>query len=272
MTFYDAHNHLHDSRLTPYLAGIEMELEAIGVGAVVVNGTSPADWPQVVDLARASRLPIIPSYGLHPWEWTSAPRDWADLLRAALDRDPTAGVGEIGLDRWKSDLPWDGQEAVFATQLAIAAEYNRPASIHCLRAWGACVERLTTGPLPVRGVLLHSFSGSMEVAERLIACGAYFSFCGAFMREKQVRTRAVFQALPLDRILVETDAPDQCPPRPQITHPLSDEAGQPLNHPAHLVAVYQALADLRGMPLADLCARVAANFRRLFGPIHSAGR
>ena len=77
----------------------------------------------------------------------------------------SAAVGEIGLDRWKEGLNYEGQEDVFVTQLRIAAERNLPASIHCLKAWGRILELLQEGPVPERGFLLHSYGGPTEMVQ-----------------------------------------------------------------------------------------------------------
>ena len=88
----------------------------------------------------------------------------------------SAAVGEIGLDRWKEGLNYEGQEDVFVTQLRIAAERNLPASIHCLKAWGRILELLQEGPVPERGFLLHSYGGPTEMVQAFAQLGAYFSF------------------------------------------------------------------------------------------------
>ena len=94
--------------------------------------------------------------------------------------------------------------------------------------------------------------------------GAYFSFPGYYLHERKLRQRETFRAIPPDRLLIETDAPDQPLPADKIQHPLTDPTGQPLNHPANLPAVYAGLAIFLDEPLAMLTARIAENFTRLF--------
>ena len=96
--------------------------------------------------------------------------------------------------------------------------------------------------------------------------GGYFSFNAYFLHARKAATRAVFQRLPLDRLLVETDAPDMAPPPECHPQPLTDPEGRPIHHPADLALAYQALADLRGVPLEVLVAQVRENFSRLFAP------
>jgi len=235
----------------------------MGVAKMVVNGSCEEDWPQVADIAK--RFPeVLPSFGYHPWYLHERSRAWQKNLVGFLDATPSA-VGEIGLDRWKPDLPYEGQEEAFAWQLRLAAERNLPASIHCLKAWGRLHELLRDNPRPARGFLLHSYGGSKEMVGPLAKRGAYFSFPGYFMHERKARQREAFQAVPLERLLIETDAPDQLLPDDKNRFPLSDAEGKPLNHPANLAAIYEFMAQEHGLPVADFAARIEENFVRLFG-------
>jgi TatD DNase family protein len=277
--FFDAHNHLQDEWLAPHLARIAARLPSLGVRRAVVNGTHEADWPHVVELSR-QYLWALPSFGLHPWHVGNRSPVWREKLVALLDAHPAAGVGEIGLDRWMLDrarpddprlaglrrAPLLEQREVFTTQLAIAAERNLPATIHCLEAWGALEEILNTTVLPARGFLLHAYGGSADLLPRFIERGAYFSFNGYFLGERKERQRAVFRTVPIDRLLVETDAPAMPLPQTWRTHKLPPApTGEPVNHPGNLEAVYAGLASLRGLSLPELAARVQENFERLFG-------
>ena len=147
----------------------------------------------------------------------------------------------------------------------MAAERNLPVTIHCLDAWGPLLQALRKSPRPERGFLLHAYGGSAELARDFSALGAYFSFNGYFLGERQAAKRAVFAGLPMDRLLVETDAPAMPPPsfsRPYSLPGLAD--GNSVNHPANIGAVYAGLATLRHLPLDTLAMQIAENFRRLF--------
>ena len=116
--------------------------------------------------------------------------------------------------------------------------------------------------------MLHSFGGSEELVAPLVELGAYFSIPGYFAHERKQRRRAAFKRVPPDRLLIETDAPDQLLPPERIQYPLRDPAsGKELNHPANLAAVYRFVAELLDEPLECLAARVEQNFWRLFGRI-----
>ena len=263
MNFYDAHNHLQDNRFAGRQSELLASCEKSGVVKMVVNGACESDWPQVLALARENKM-VLPSFGCHPWYLHERTPDWLKNLERYLDAVASA-VGEIGLDRWKPDLPYAGQEEVFLGQLKIAAERNLPVSIHCLQAWGRLLELIQTNPRPARGFVLHSFGGPAEMVPALAKLGAYFSFPGYFLHERKLKQREAFRKVPSDRLLIETDAPDQHLPLEKILHPLTGADGQPLNHPANLVAVYVGLAEFLGEKTESLAARVEENFLRLFG-------
>ena len=226
-------------------------------------------------------LQIIPSFGYHPWYIHERTGDWLKNLTTFLDKIPSA-VGEIGLDRWKPGLPYEGQDEVFITQLRLAAERNLPVSIHCLQAWGRMLEILKTEPRPACGILLHSYGGPKEMLKPFADLGAYFSLPGYYAHERKQRQRETFKHVPPDRLLIETDAPDQMLPADQCSvlsiqnrepggrhvYSLTDAAtGKPINHPANLAAVYQFAAGLFGETVEALAARVEQNFLKLFGRI-----
>lgn len=230
---------------------------------MVVNGSCEQDWPQVVSLARAHPL-VLPSLGCHPWYAQERSSDWEKSLMDWLDRIPESGVGEIGLDRWKPGLDYAGQEEVFLRQLHLAAERDRPVSIHCLRAWGRLHELLRHNPRPRRGFLLHSYGGPREMIAPFAKLGAYFGFPGYFLHERKTPQRETFKQVPPDRLLVETDAPDQLLPQNRSAHPLTGPEDQPINHPANLRAVYLGLAQTLGEAPESLAVLIEQNFWRLF--------
>ena len=266
MKFYDSHNHLQDERLAPYLGQIIPEVTAGGVARMVVNGSCEADWEQVAQLAREHAF-VVPSFGYHPWYIRERTADWEENLAQHLDSMPSA-VGEIGLDRWIKDFDLEDQEKVFVRQLRMAAERNVPASIHCLQAWGKLEEVLRREPRPACGFILHSFGGPEEMIPPLTKLGGYFSLPGYFAHERKSRQRAAFKKVPIERLLIETDAPDQCLPeeRTRFALPPTKE-GKPVNHPANIAAVYSFAAELLEMDPTILANQVEENFLRLFRPV-----
>jgi len=265
VTLYDAHNHLQDDRLKPHLSAVMAAVQAASISRMVVNGACEDDWPAVLQLARQFPC-VLPSFGYHPWYVKDRTPAWQPALVNCLDQVPSA-IGEIGLDRWIKDHDTAQQEEVFLWQLRLAAERNLPVSIHCIQAWGRLLEILQSEPLPRCGFLLHSYGGPPEMIPALARLGACFSLPGYFAHERKSRQRETFRHVPPDRLLIETDAPDQPLPPARVRFPLLDSAGKPVNHPANLGAVYEFAAELLGEPLDKLAARVESNFLRLFGAV-----
>lgn len=283
MPVYDAHNHLQDERLTAWRESILDTCRSAGIRRMVVNGACAEDWPEVARLAAGNPDLVIPSLGWHPWYLHERGNGWEAEFREWLDRVPGACVGEIGLDRWILEQPaglraryvpalgnaepasFDEQVAVFRFQLAEAAVRGLPVSIHCLQCWGRMLEILEEGPVPACGFLLHSYGGPAEMIGEFARLGAYFSFPGYFLHPRKERQREVFRRVPLERLLVETDAPDQSPSEEYLVHRLEGSVGgRPLNHPANLVGIQRALAGVLGLAPDRLEIQLEENFRRLF--------
>lgn len=257
---FDAHNHLQDPRLDPWRATLLAELPRHGIAGMVVNGTSAADWPAVAALARMDAR-VQPAFGLHPWHLEGRGPDWREELEAWLREFPEAVVGEFGLDRWMRDPDLPAQRQCFLAQMDLAVRLERVATIHCLRAWGLLEELLRAAPRPGRGFLLHSYGGPVELVPVFARLGASFSVSPWFGHEAKADRLAVFRQVPLERLLIETDAPDMAPPVELDREPLPDG----LNRPGNLRVSLEVLARVRPEPVDVLEAQLAENHRRLFG-------
>jgi TatD DNase family protein len=256
--YCDAHCHLQDPRLEDRLEAIVTECRAQDIVKMVVNGTQESDWDTVADLAVRFPGLVIPSYGLHPWWSRERSGSWLEALEQRLRSEPHAHVGETGLDRWMDEPDPIDQEAVLRAHLDLAVRYDRAISLHCLRAWGQLLDVLKSQPLPRRGFLLHSYGGPAEMVRTFADLGAYFSFPGYFLGKAKEKKQAAFREVPEDRLLFETDAPDQLLPEELDRYTLSDSAsGRRLNHPANLPVIYEH--DPAASP-----ETIARNFHRLF--------
>jgi TatD DNase family protein len=262
MIIHDAHLHLHDPRLNRHREKILNDLKRLPLGFAVVNGTNENDWEAVALLASEHDF-IIPSFGLHPWNVACRSEDWKSNLLTRLET-PRACIGEIGVDKWIPDADVQAQSEAFLYQFQIAAERNLPASIHCLKAWGLLLDLIQQGPIPQRGFLIHSYGGSEEMIEPFGKLGAYFSVSGYFFHERKQEQLNVFRTVPLERLLIETDAPDMLGPGKVQAEYLLDDEGHSLNHPANLLKIYEKTAAFLGMPVESLAAQVDENFRRFF--------
>lgn len=263
MELRDAHCHYQFAEV-PY-AAVE-QARADGVGQAMVNGSAPADWDDVAALGRRDPRNRV-SFGLHPWDVPAAPAGWEDRLREILVAHPTAGVGEMGLDRWVKDFDPVAQEAAFRAQLALAVELDRALTIHCVKAVGPLMDIVRAAELPRRGFLLHSWNGPAELVPELARLGAYFSFSAHHLIPRKADLRVQFAAaIPRERILIETDAPALCPaPEFRLRELAPDAAGVEQNHPSNLVRINAELARTMGVTTAQSAALTADNFARLFG-------
>lgn len=262
MEFADAHCHYQFAEL-PYEAVEQARRE--GVTWAMVNGSAPIDWPDV--LALFQRDPRnLPAFGLHPWDVSSAPSNWLETLHHFLLATPQATVGEIGLDQWIKGYDIVAQEKALRAQLALAVELNRPASIHCVKAMDPLLGILRRDALPKRGFLMHSWNGPVELVPELVALGAYFSFSAYHLQPRKMHLRQQFaSAIPLHRILIETDAPALCPAPEFRVHslPLASD-GSECNHPANLIINNRELACTRGLKPEIMAKQTLENFQQLF--------
>ncbi len=191
MRFSDAHGHFHTFGLEKPL--LEKCRRAI------CCGTHPGDWQEVLCLSdRDSR--IEPAFGLHPWYLAEAQPDWLETLRGLLGETPRASIGEIGLDRTRRSPALDEQEVALRSQLAMALEFRRPVTLHCVRAWGRLLRVLDEAIPPDWPVMLHDFRAPGEMIPLFLArSGSLFSF-GALPCIETLRE------IPAHRIVYESDA------------------------------------------------------------------
>jgi TatD DNase family protein len=261
--YHDAHNHLQHPALRPHLAEILSTVRALPVNWMVVNGTAESDWEKVAEMAKELSF-VIPSFGLHPWFLSERSKNWEEALRTYLTQTSCA-VGEVGLDLWMQNSDLQLQKKILRIHLELAAEFQRPITIHCLRAWSELLELLPTVPIPNCGFLLHSYSGPTRMIEKFLPFGSYFSFSGYFLSRGKEEKAQTFREVPYDRLLVETDAPDMPLPAERNQFPLPNAAGfERPNHPANIQAVVRGLAEIRKRPEDELLRMIGQNFRRLF--------
>ncbi len=154
-----------------------------------------------------------PFHGIHPWEADGVGDPDAALgaVRAALAADPSAGVGEIGMDRLKAKTISDAQRSIFVRQLAMAAELHRPVVLHGAKCWGEVVKACQRHAGAIPSFLFHGFSRSDGLIPAIAALNGFVSAGSAVLNDHAVNYRAMLKKVPLDRLLVETDADDDVP-------------------------------------------------------------
>ncbi|MES2858045.1 MAG: TatD family hydrolase [Pseudomonadota bacterium] len=224
---------------------------AAGVARQVVPAVDAASWPKLKQVCAG--LPgLYPAYGLHPMYLAAHQPAHLDLLREWIARERPVAVGECGLDFFVEGLDAQVQAVYFDGQLRIARDFDLPVIVHARRAVDAVIAAFRRiGGL--RGVV-HSFSGSAEQAAQLHKLGFMLGIGGPVTYERARRLRDVVARMPIDQLLLETDAPDQ---------PDANHRGE-RNEPAYLTKVLEVVATLRGVPPDQVAAATSANAVRLF--------
>ncbi|HBN52944.1 MAG TPA: DNAase [Stenotrophomonas sp.] len=252
MQLVDSHCHLDAPEFDGDRDAMVARAKAAGVAAMVVPAITAASWPGLRQ-ACASDSALHPAYGLHPMFLGEHRPEHLDELRDWLERERPCAVGECGLDFFVEGLDADAQRRYFDAQLQLAREFGLPVIVHARRAVEEVIHTLRRiGGL--RGVV-HSFSGSPEQARQLWDMGFLLGLGGPVTYPRANRLRALAATMPLEFLLLETDAPDQ---------PDAGIRGQ-RNEPARLPAIAAAIAGLRGQPVEEVAAQTTANARRLFG-------
>lgn len=247
----DSHVHTDDERFEHDRDLVLQSARAAHIMAQIIPAVSRRLWPRV-KLLCSQHSDLFACYGLHPCFCNEHSTEDIDELGTWLGREHPVAVGECGLDYHTAGGDKALQQRLFAAQLALAREFNLPIVIHAYKAVEDVI-RMIRSSGHSSGVV-HSFNGSSQQAHRLIDLGYKLSFGGAVTFERAKRLRQLFSQLPLEAILLETDAPDQ----PDTYH-----NGQ-RNQPAYLVDVWRNLSKLREESADDIAWVTSRNAITLF--------
>lgn len=248
----DTHVHLDVDEFDADRDAVIARARAAGVVAQVVPAIDARGWPRVREVC-AAHADVHAAYGLHPMFLDRHEDAHLDALREWIARERPVAVGECGLDHFVDGLDRDRQRALFDAQLRIARDADLPVIVHARRAVDDVIAAIRrVGGL--RGVV-HSFAGSREQAEALWRLGFAIGLGGPVTYPRARRLREIAATMPLEHLVLETDAPDQ---------PDADHRGQ-RNEPARLVHVLHAIAALRDEEAAHIAACTTRNAARLFG-------
>lgn len=226
----------------------------VGVRKIIVPATESANFSRVLALAEQFP-PLFAALGLHPIVIEHHADDCLDKLEQILDTrsQKVVAVGEIGLDLYRDDPQFARQEFLLEAQLRLAKRYCLPVILHSRRTHDTLAMHLKRQNLPRTGVV-HGFSGSLQQAERFVQLGYKIGVGGTITYPRASKTRDVMARLPLDALLLETDAPDM---------PLNGFQGQP-NRPEQAVRVFEVLCELRPEPEEVIADALYRNTTALF--------
>lgn len=257
MQLIDTHTHLDfpdfDTERTALLA----RSRALGVERMVVLGVYVENWQRLWQLCQ-EQDGLYAAFGLHPVYLQQHQTEHLHMLRDWLQRlaghPKLCAVGEFGLDYYVENLDRERQQALFEAQLKLAAEFELPALLHVRRAHAATIATLKRVKLK-RGGIIHAFAGSYEEAREYIRLGFKLGLGGAPTWPQALRLHKVIARLPLEAIVLETDAPDMAPAMyPGLR-----------NSPEHLPDICTALAELCDVTPEALATASSYNARQLFG-------
>lgn len=263
--FFDSHCHFDFADFDQDREKVWHDCNARGIQQLIIPGVEPEQWQTAAAIAEQHKNIFI-GVGLHPhWVQTSGIKKdlvaddvaaYLSQLREQLQNNihqkKCVAIGECGLDTF-IETPMDLQQQVLEVHLQLAQEVELPLIIHCRKAHNELFALLQQYHLPAGGVI-HAFSGSYELAARYWTMGFRLGIGGTITYERAQKTRRAVKQLPLEAILLETDAPDM---------PLSGKQGE-RNSPENILAIAQTLADLRGETLATIAAQTTRNAQTLF--------
>src|SRR5215472_12975519 len=256
MDLIDSHAHIDFPQFAEDREAMLERARAAGVNTLLAIGTGPG--PEKLDAA----IPfadqndwIYTSVGVHPHEAKEVTETHLDELERLAKHPKVIAWGEIGLDYFYDHSPRDVQAKVFSEQMTLAQSAKLPIIIHCRDAWTDCLDQLEREWKPTGlGGILHCFSSTIEDAQRGIDMGFLISFAGNSTYPKASNIRDVAKALPLEKILIETDSPFLAPQAHRGRR----------NEPAYVAEVAKATASVRDLSPDEIAAATSENFRRLF--------
>jgi TatD DNase family protein len=260
---FDSHCHLDAPEFDDDREAVWARAEAAGVCAAIIPAVEPASWEKTLDAARPGVRAA--ALGIHPHYLANLDdRGLDDAMRSLEGRIRDAGsrvvaVGECGLDGSTDALraTLDRQRAVFLAHVEVARALAMPLVVHVYKAHGEALSAMRSVTLPARPGVIHSFSGSAELAREYLAMGWHLAMGGAVTRPNARRPVEATRSVPRERLLIETDAPDQTP--------TGVPEGVRRCEPAHLGVIARRVAAVREESVDEVAAYTRENARALFG-------
>jgi TatD DNase family protein len=247
MQFIDTHCHLDAAEFGNTQDALIKEAISAGVNTIVIPSVACANFSKVKELCERHSA-CAPAYGIHPMYVDHAQPQDLHVLREYLQQNHPVAVGEIGLDFFVENFDQEKQEYYFSAQLKLAQEFNLPVLLHIRKAQDTILKHLRR--TRVKGGIAHAFNGSPQQAAEFIKLGFKLGFGGAMTYPRATRLRELAATLPLESIVLETDAPD-IPPEFLAR-------GEP-NRPAYLPRIAETLASLRNLSMHEVARITSLN-------------
>ena len=250
MELIDVHCHLESDFFSENLSKIIDDAKKIGIIRLITSSITPDQWEQSQKI-KESYDEVEFSLGIHPWYISENDFIEIDKLKEAKSRGAVA-IGEIGLDRKINHMDFEIQLKFFEAQLRIAREINLPVIMHCRGAYNELVQSLKKIGMPEAGGIIHSFSGSAEIAEILIPLGVSFSLGGILTYKNSKKRIKLLHRIYPDHFLLETDSPDIPPVQKEKP-----------NVPANITYNLKAAAEILGEQENDVASTTTSNAKKI---------
>lgn len=249
---FDTHAHYYDRAFDGDRDAVLSALPEAGVELVLCPGCDLPTSREAVALAERYAH-VYAAAGVHPEDALDLPQNWLEEVERLTRHPKVKAVGEIGLDYYWKEVPRDLQKAVFRAQLSLAERLNLPVIVHDREAHGDCLSIVQEYP-QVRGVF-HCYSGSAEDARQLIKWGWHLSFTGTITFKNARKAPEVIRETPLERLMVETDAPYMAP---------TPYRGKRCDS-RYVYRMAETIAEIKGMTVEEVTRATTENGKRLFG-------
>lgn len=251
--WFDSHAHLDDIKYDRDRHEMLMRAREQGISFIVNVGYDVSSSRRSVALAAQYDF-IYAAVGIHPHDAADAGAHSLDEISVLAANPKVVALGEMGLDYYRDLSPRDIQKEMFRRQIELAVELDKPVIIHDRDAHSDVMDILRQNATRLPGCVLHCFSGSPQMARECLKLGFYISVAGPVTFGNAKKLREVAAEVPLDRLLVETDAPYLTP---------EPHRGK-RNESAYVAHVGRQVAEIRGIPVEDLSAATTENAKRLF--------
>lgn len=251
---FDSHAHLDDKQFDKDRDDVILNAKNNGVGRIINVGADLNSSYTSLELARKYNH-IFSACGIHPHDANTYSADVEKQLRLIAKDQNTVAVGEIGLDYHYDNSPRDLQKTVYKKQINLAGELGLPIIIHNRDAHKDCMDILKAEKTYEMTGVFHCYSGSAEMAREIIKLGFYISFTGVITFKNARKTLEVLKAVPVDRLLVETDCPYMAP------EPMRGKR----NNPGYVKYTAVKMAETLEIDYTELCRILWKNTHRLFG-------
>ena len=247
----DSHIHLDDGRFDDDREQLIKSAQQVGISRFIVPAVTVNRFPDVLKLAKEHAL-ISYTLGLHPYFINQHNAADLEFLAQSLQGSGAVGVGECGLDYYLKDLDRDKQKLFFEAQVVLAKHFDLPLVLHVRGAVDAVFQILQKHDY--FNAVMHSFNGSIKQAEQMIDQGIYLGFGPAVCNPKAHKLKQLIEFVPIEHMMLETDAPDQ---------PFFDRFGK-RNLPIDLVRVNEEIAKIKDIDAAVLARQTTINTKLFF--------